>query len=201
MTTRTYLRELPKAEIHVHLEGCLEPETIERLAEEAGERLPRPRDKLMQFADLSDFLRFLDWSCSLVRTADQLTEAAYAFSRRMAVSGAGYADIIVNPTHWTHWHRRVGEMIEALDRGFAAAEHDGLPSVGLCASLLRTQTAARRDCARSSRQAGKAMRDSSQSEPAVEADRGEQILGRFCAALQISAVHPFPLSAFDDPVR
>ena len=142
MTTRTYLRELPKAEIHVHLEGCLEPETIERLAEEAGERLPRPRDKLMQFADLSDFLRFLDWSCSLVRTADRLAEAAYAFSRRMAVSGAGYADIIVNPTHWTHWHRRVGEMIEALDRGFAAAEHDGLPSVGLCVSLLRTQTAA-----------------------------------------------------------
>jgi adenosine deaminase len=96
----------------------------------------------MQFADLSDFLRFLDWSCSLVLTADQLTEAAYASSRRMAVSGAGYADIIVNPTHWTHWHRRVGEMIEALDRGFAAAEHDGLPSVGLCVSLLRTQTAA-----------------------------------------------------------
>ena len=88
-TTRTYLRELPKAEIHVHPEGCLEPETIERLAEEAGERLPRPRDKLMQFADLSDFLRFLDWSCSLVRTADRLTEAAYASSRRMAVSGAG----------------------------------------------------------------------------------------------------------------
>ena len=115
------MRELPKAEIHVHLEGCLEPETIERLAGEAGERLPRPRDKLMQFADLSDFLRFLDWSCSLVRTADRLTEAAYAFSRRMAVSGAGYADMIVNPTHWTHWHRRVGEMIEALDRGFAAA--------------------------------------------------------------------------------
>jgi adenosine deaminase len=125
----------------VHLEGCFEPETIERLAVEAGEPLPRPREKLMQFVDLADFLRFLDWSCSLVCTADQLTEAAYAFSRRMAASGAGYGDIIVNPTHWTHWHRRIGEMIEALDRGFAAAEHDGLPPVGLCMSLLRSQTA------------------------------------------------------------
>jgi adenosine deaminase len=141
LTALTYLRELPKAEIHVHLEGCFEPETIERLAGEAGERLPRSRDKLMQFSDLSDFLRFLDWSCSLVRTAGQLTEAAYAFSRRMAASGAGYADVIVNPTHWTHWHRRVGEMIEALDRGFAAAEQDRLPPVRLCVSLLRTQTA------------------------------------------------------------
>ena len=32
-------------------------------------------------------------------------------------------------------------MIEALDQGFASAEQDGLPSVGLCVSLLRTQTA------------------------------------------------------------
>ncbi len=138
----THLRALPKAEIHVHLEGCFEPETIERLAGEAGERLPRPRDQLLQFTDLGDFLHFLDWSCGLVRTEDQLTDSAYAFSRRMATSGAGYADIIINPTHWTHWHWRVGEMIEALDRGFSAAEHDGLPPVGLCVSLMRTQTAA-----------------------------------------------------------
>jgi adenosine deaminase len=142
VSAQTQLRGLPKAEVHVHLEGCFEPETIERLALKAGVRLPRPRDNLLRFADLADFLSFLDWSCGLVRTEDQLTEAAYAFGRRMAASGAGYADIIVNPTHWTHWHLRIGEMIEALDRGFSAAEHDGLPPVGLCVSLLRSQTAA-----------------------------------------------------------
>jgi adenosine deaminase len=141
VSAQAHLRDLPKAEVHVHLEGCFEPETIERLAAEAGERLPRPREKFLQFADLADFLSFLDWSCSLVRTADRLTEAAYAFSRRMAASGAGYADVIVNPTHWAHWRRRIGEMIDALDRGFSAAEQDGLPRVGLCVSLLRTQTA------------------------------------------------------------
>jgi adenosine deaminase len=135
------LRELPKAEIHVHLEGCFDPETIEALARKAGAPLPRARNELLQFADLADFLRFLDWSCGLVETENQLIEAAYAFSRRMAASGAGYADVIVNPTHWRQWHWRIGKMIEALDRGFSAAEQDGLSPVGLCVSLLRTQTA------------------------------------------------------------
>jgi adenosine deaminase len=136
------LRELPKAEIHVHLEGCFEPSTIQHLAAAAGERLPRPPEELLQFADLDDFLSFLDWSCGLLRREKQLTEAAYAFSQRMVASGVGYADVIVNPTHWRHWHWRIREMIVALDRGFSAAEHDGLSPIGLCVSLLRTQTAA-----------------------------------------------------------
>jgi hypothetical protein len=42
------LRELPEAEIYVHLEGCFELEAIERLASTAGERLPRTRDKFPQ---------------------------------------------------------------------------------------------------------------------------------------------------------
>ena len=142
MSEQAYLRTLPKAEIHVHLEGTFEPATIESLAGKAGERLPQPRDKLLQFSDLADFLRFLDWCCSLLQSADQLSEAAYGFCRRMTADGTGYADIIVNPTHWRHWRWRIGDMIDALDRGFSAAEHDGLPSAGLCVSLLRTQTAA-----------------------------------------------------------
>src|SRR6516164_1251143 len=142
MPDQISLLSLPKAEIHVHLEGSFEPATIERLAGKAGEPLPRPRDKLLQFSRLADFLSFLDWYCSLVQTEEQLSEAAYGFCRRMAADGTGYADIIVNPTHWRHWHWRIGDMIDALDRGFSAAEHDGLPSAGLCVSLLRTQSAA-----------------------------------------------------------
>ena len=136
------LRALPKAEVHVHLEGCFEVELLAHWARKFGEPLPRPQESLFHFEGLADFLHFLDWACGLVRTREELAEAAHAFSRRLAASGAGYGDLIFNPTHWKPWHGRLREMIDALDAGFRAAEQEGLPPVGLCVSLLRTQTPA-----------------------------------------------------------
>ena len=78
------VRALPKAEIHVHLEGCLEPGLLARWAGEAGVALPRPRERLLEFQGLADFLHFLDWACSLAATRDRLAELAYAFCRRLS---------------------------------------------------------------------------------------------------------------------
>ncbi len=139
--TRDFI-SLPKAEVHIHLEGCFEVDDIVRLAAESGETLPKPREQLLTFdGGLGEFLKFLDWVCGLVRTRDQLAVIAYGFSKRMAASGTLYADAIINPTHWQHWSRRIPELIDALDAGFAAAEQDKLTPAGLCISLLRTQTA------------------------------------------------------------
>jgi adenosine deaminase len=135
------LHALPKAEVHVHLEGCFEPATLENWARQADVPMPRPRDQLFSFRGLADFLEFLDWACGLANTSDRLAEMAYGFCRRLAADGTGYADLIINPTHWAAWHGRTGALIEALDAGFSAAEQDGLPPVGLCISLLRTQSA------------------------------------------------------------
>ncbi len=133
---------LPKAEVHVHLEGCFEIGDIVRLAQENGVPLPRPREQLLDFGGgLGSFLEFLDWICGLVRTPEQLAALARLFSERLATNGTRYADLIVNPTHWRHWSRQIPKMIDALDAGFNAAEQDGLPPTGLCISLLRTQTA------------------------------------------------------------
>jgi adenosine deaminase len=136
------LRALPKAEVHAHLEGCFEPPVLAQWAAQAGVAMPRPRERLLQFEGLADFLHFLDWACGLAATRERLAALSYGYSRRLADSGAGYADVIVNPTHWTAWHGRLPAMIDAIDAGFAEAEQDGLPPVGLCVSLLRTQSAA-----------------------------------------------------------
>jgi adenosine deaminase len=135
------LRTLPRAEVHVHLEGCFEAALLAQWATRFGEPLPRPRERLFEFEGLADFLHFLDWACGLVRTREELAESAYGFSQRLAASGTGCADLIFNPTHWRHWHGRLPAMVDALDAGFRAAEQDGLPPVGLCVSLLRTQSA------------------------------------------------------------
>jgi adenosine deaminase len=129
---------LPKAEVHVHLEGCFEPSDVERLAREAGEA---PRDLDVSGMDLSAFLEVLDWTCGLVRTPEQAARAAYAFAEREAHNGVGYADLIFNPTHWSAWRNRLDAFVDALDAGFFEAEQDGLPPVGLCVSLLRQQSA------------------------------------------------------------
>ncbi|MBL8347405.1 MAG: adenosine deaminase [Rubrivivax sp.] len=135
------LRRLPRAEVHVHLEGCFDAALLEQWSQRFGESMPRPRESLFRFEGLADFLEFLDWACGLVRTSDELSEAAYAFAARLHGSGGGYGDLIFNPTHWHHWHGRLPQMLDALDAGLRAAEQDGLPPVGLCVSLLRTQSA------------------------------------------------------------
>jgi adenosine deaminase len=132
---------LPKAEVHVHLEGTFEPATLEQWAREAGVAMPRPRERLLQFEGLADFLHFLDWACGLANTPERLATLARAFCERLAADGTGYADLIVNPTHWSAWHGRLRGFVDALDAGFREAEQMGLPRVGLCMSLLRTQSA------------------------------------------------------------
>ena len=138
-----FFRALPKAEVHVHLEGCFEAPDVEQLASAAGEALPRPVARLFDMTglDLTTFLEILDWTCGLVRTPEQLARAAYAFAQREARAGVGYADLIVNPTHWSAWRDRLSAFLDALDAGLREAEADALPPVGVCVSVLRQQSA------------------------------------------------------------
>lgn len=135
------LKSLPKADVHLHLEGCFEAATIAQWAKAEGVALPRPQEDLFRFSGLADFLGFLDLACGLASTTERLVKLAYGLSQRLADNGTGYADVIFNPTHWHAWHGRLGPMLNAMDAGFKEAEQDGLPSVGLCVSLLRTQSA------------------------------------------------------------
>ena len=136
MITRDWIIGLPKAENHVHLEGCLDPAIVSRAAERAGVDVPTD-----PIRNLDELLHLLDVTCRLMTEADDLTELAAAKALAGDAVGASYTDLIVNPAHWPAWAGRIPEMIEALDAGFARAEAAGSNPTGLSLSIGRHQSA------------------------------------------------------------
>ncbi len=157
METSQLIRELPKAELHIHIEGTLEVAEILRLVRRGGGGVPEPFARLLNLsggtssstqpvvAEVASFLEFLDWECGLLTTRDDLFDVAYRAAGRETGSGVRYADIIVNPTHFGAWRHDLPGLFAGLQAGFDAAEHDGLCVVGICPSLRREQSAAEAD--------------------------------------------------------
>lgn len=160
-----WVTDLPKAEVHLHLEGCV-PESVvssERRTTGSGDSGGSGRRDGSgrgargegsgsggsgredesggppAFRDLAEFLAYLDWSCALVTTGDQVEQIAYGISARAKDSGVGHVDVIFNPTHWPAWQRNLGGFVDRLDAGLSAGHLDHGVTAGLCLSLTRTQ--------------------------------------------------------------
>lgn len=137
-----WVRALPKAEVHCHLEGCIERDLVARAAARRRVGLPwQTAGGDWRIRNLADLLAYLDFSCALLDTADELAEVAFAASRHATASGVRHLDLIVNPNHWRAWHGRLSAMVDAFDAGCRQAESDGLAPVALCLSVNRQEPA------------------------------------------------------------
>ena len=74
MDVRSFVRDLPKAELHLHLEGSLEPEMLMRLATRNNVEIPfRSVEEIRaayRFADLQDFLDIYHQGMNVLRTEE-----------------------------------------------------------------------------------------------------------------------------------
>ncbi len=130
------LRRMPKAELHLHIEGSLEPELIFRLAQRNGVTLPYADVEALRaayaFTDLQSFLDIYYAGASVLLTADDFFEMAWAYLQRAAADHVVHAELFFDPQ--THTARGVpmATVIEGLDRAVQRAPAE----LGVSASLI-----------------------------------------------------------------
>ncbi len=92
-----YVQAVPKAELHVHLEGAIQPATLLTLAERNGVELPvRTVEEMQRWFTFRDFLHFVEIYFSISRclkTAEDYELIAYEFGANMARQNVRYAEV------------------------------------------------------------------------------------------------------------
>jgi len=135
------LRAAPKAELHIHIEGSLEPELIFELAQRNGVSLPYQDVASLRaayaFTNLQSFLDVYYAGASVLLTEHDFDRMASAYFERAARDNIVHCEIFFDPQ--THTARGVpmGTVIGGLDRAVRRAEQELGLSVRLIPCFLR----------------------------------------------------------------
>jgi adenosine deaminase len=93
---------VPKAELHVHLEGTAPPHLVRRIAERNGLRVPEgvfATPDRFAWRDFLDFLQTYDMAASVIRTPEDYADITFEYLASCAADGAVYVELIASPDH------------------------------------------------------------------------------------------------------
>ena len=130
------LRRMPKAELHIHIEGSLEPELIFALAQRNGVQIPYASVEELRrayaFTNLQSFLDIYYAGASVLLKEQDFYDMAWAYLRRAAADNVVHAEIFFDPQ--THTAR--GVSMETVINGLHRACEQALQDLGVSASLI-----------------------------------------------------------------
>lgn len=132
----TFIDGLPKAELHLHIEGTLEPEMVFALAERNGLKLPYASIEALRaayrFKDLQDFLNLYYQAAQVLVKERDFFDLTAAYLARAAADGVRHAEIFFDPQ--THTQR--GVPMAAVVDGITAALTEAERKRGLTSRLI-----------------------------------------------------------------
>jgi adenine deaminase len=131
-----WIRRLPKAELHLHLEGSLEPEMLFALASRNDVALPfrsvAEVRAAYRFERLDDFLAIYYQGMSVLQTERDFYELTFAYMTRAHGDGVRHAEVFFDP----QGHTRRGIAIGTVIRGIVAGLNEAKRSLGMTSCLI-----------------------------------------------------------------
>ena len=129
-------RAIPKAELHIHIEGSLEPELIFALAQRNGVQLAYPGVEALRaayaFTDLQSFLDIYYAGASVLLTEQDFHDMAWAYFQRAKADNVIHAELFFDPQ--THTARGVDTGV--VIRGLASARERAQSELGISSALI-----------------------------------------------------------------
>lgn len=127
---------LPKAELHIHIEGSLEPEMMFALAQRNGFALPYDSVEAVraayQFENLQSFLDLYYAGAQVLQTEQDFYDLTWAYLQKCAVQAVRHSEIFFDPQ--THTDR--GIPFQVVLNGITQALRDGQAQLGISSALI-----------------------------------------------------------------
>ncbi|GAA4649190.1 adenosine deaminase [Kistimonas scapharcae] len=131
-----FIAGLPKAELHVHLEGTLEPEHCLALAQRNGisleHKTPESLIRSYDFCDLSSFLKVYYSGIRVLVTEQDFFELAFRYFQRAASDGVVYVEVFFDPQA----HTMRGIPFDVIIQGIHRAQCEARTALGLESNLI-----------------------------------------------------------------
>ncbi|MCG8443978.1 MAG: adenosine deaminase, partial [Caulobacterales bacterium] len=132
----SFIRAVPKAELHIHLEGSLEPELMFALAKRNGVTIPFATVEEVRaayaFSNLQDFLDIYYAGADVLRTEEDFHDLTFAYMSRVAADGARHVEAFFDPQ--THTDR--GVPFDVVISGVTAGLDRARAELGVTSKLI-----------------------------------------------------------------
>ncbi len=132
----TFIERLPKAELHLHIEGTFEPELMFAIARRNGVELPYASVAELraayEFENLQDFLDIYYQGMNVLRTERDFYDLTWAYLERAHAETVLHAEIFFDPQA----HSARGVAFATVIEGLHRALEDGAAKLGISAKLI-----------------------------------------------------------------
>lgn len=123
-----FIRKLPKAELHVHLEGTLEAEEFLRIAERNKIAVPyntveQVKSKLYTFHDLASFIEVYRQAIGILKTEKDFYDLTFSYLKKVASQGVIHAEIFFDLQSYTHHNVAPEIIMNGIHRGIVDAKN------------------------------------------------------------------------------